>query len=240
MFDTSELEDIDEVLQWTPHQEQPAAQPFGGEAEPEPPDTYMEDIDTRLAVADCYRELLKSPLFSNSTAAARIVENEHQKWVRSRLQELLNLGRVTVPAPPQAPVQFTDEEVAILKAIVESARKRGIGPKPTTASPRRAPARSGPRPAPVQKMTQQAPSAATPVAVMKPRPAITSSTPMAIEKVIEHPIADDGRQHVLKLPKIQRPTGAIPFPVNLEQISAMASSAHASAGASATNRQLDQ
>lgn len=82
------------------------------------PDEEMMDVDLRLNLADHYRAITKNRFFTEDTEAAQIVNDELRAFIRERLEVLLGLRQEEskVPVQQQA-AQFTDEEVAALKAL---------------------------------------------------------------------------------------------------------------------------
>lgn len=82
-------------------------------------DDELMDVDLRLNLADHYRAITKNRFFTEDTEAAQIVNDELRAFIRERLEVLLGLRQEEpkVPASTQQPPQFTDEEVAALKAL---------------------------------------------------------------------------------------------------------------------------
>ena len=72
----------------------------------------LQDVDRRLEIAMYYRELIKSPLFSEESESAQFVENEMRGFVRHRLGVLLGVETEKVDG------QFTLEEVTGLKQLL--------------------------------------------------------------------------------------------------------------------------
>jgi len=202
---------------------------------------YMLDVDQRLEVAGYYRELCRTSLFTQSTPAARIVEREHRKFIRGRLEELLSI-RPEAP-PVAAPVsQFSDVEVAAIKILIASMRQKGMipdAPPPVTA-PRRAPTpppaappvKQPARPAPaVQRVRQAVTPQAAVTAAPAPRAAQQRPSAPAKKKPGRPPVAvqmeqkkvvmkSDGTKVITTAQRIQRPAGMVPFPDSPEAMTA--------------------
>jgi hypothetical protein len=90
-------------------------------------DTYMDDIDKRLAVAACYRTVLDGSMFNDPmTEAAAIVDFEIKAGVRERLGILLGFSpdKVTKSAN-----QLSDAEVDLVRRLGEFSREQIIALK---------------------------------------------------------------------------------------------------------------
>ncbi len=207
------------------------------EEEGAPDDSYLLEVDKRLEVATYYRSLLRNPLFDQVTPASEIVEREHKRFIRERLEVLMSI-RPAAPAPVVvAKSEFTPEEVTAIKVLIGQMRKKGMiaaaEPTPVAATPapvappapRRtanpaprpaptvAPART-PAPVPAQAATPPAQPATRPTAQKaKPgKPATKKETPALTKKVIAQNPDDPEQVREITVQRIQRPSGAIPFP----------------------------
>jgi hypothetical protein len=141
-----------------------------GDEEAQAADSDLK-VEERLQVAQYYQQLLGSGgVFADDTAAARRVNAEVRKFVRSKLEYLMGLKQEPSEQPAASPA-FSDEEVAALKALARTALKsRGsvaiqqppAAPKPALrrVAPPGAPApqrqEARPRPAPVKVAQAQA------------------------------------------------------------------------------------
>lgn len=207
-------------------------------APPEPvDDSYLTDVDRRLEVAQYYRELLRSSLFSEDGTSATIVEREVRAFVRSRLEVLLSIRRDKEPPPPS---QFSETEVQALKIIIRELMKR---PDVFSSTKERKP---------VAPSIRQTVVVAEPPVVQKavaPLPRVTPPTPprspVEAPKVVSKPpeptpekkrpgrkpgpqtslkktvVDRAGEEHEIEVQRIQRPTGAVPFPSNMEAATAV-------------------
>jgi hypothetical protein len=207
----------------------------GSESEDEVDDSYLNDVDRRLEVAQYYRELLRSPLFDLQNQSASIVEREIRAFVKERLETLLSI-RDAKPAP----AQFSEEEAKVLRVLIDKVlrtpgamppqdhpappplpmvRKAPAPPENRSATPALFPPRLTPRP--VSSRLEEKKRGRKPKA-----PVETIAT--SIKKTV---MGNDGKAHEIEVPRIQRPAGAIPFPTNMEAATAAASIAGTQAAA---------
>lgn len=204
---------------------------------PEEDISYLSEVDKRLDVADCYRELLRGQLFDNRSAAAKIVEGEIRRFVRERLEILLSIK----PAPqPEQAFPFSPEEMTALKVLVEQLRKKGLvqaAPTPppapvATPVPVRQPPPKLRRAKAPQSNAEQAPAPA-------PAKAPPVEDPEEYEPVLkangDPVIGPDGqpKKRKKKKPQPVQSSGAIPFPSNLEVALATTAQSQASAAGGA-------
>ncbi len=142
--------------------------------------SYLEDVDKRLEVSHYYRMLLKNSIFEDRVEAAVIVEKELRAFIRERLSSLLNLkGTGPASEKKESEVQFTDEEIKILKLWAQAlSKKPGLvetvsQPGKKTPTVRKQTSTGGIRTVAATKPATPAP-AATP-----PAPAPTAPAPAA-------------------------------------------------------------
>jgi outer membrane biosynthesis protein TonB len=164
---------------------------------------YMNEVDRRLSIANCYRELLENPLFQNPDENTAVAQHEVRQFVVGRLQVLMGARSEGQPMVVQPKSQFADpevqalrvaasvfqaggetlrsfaglsgREVQALKALAAVALKQGMVPaqQPDATAPPRAVQRRKPPTAPVA-----APSAPVrPVAPPQPTPKPLSPPP---------------------------------------------------------------
>jgi hypothetical protein len=77
----------------------------------------MDDVELRIEVASCYRQLLKSALFEDATDASRIVEKRLRAFAKADMRRML--GMYNASPPQKAPVEpiFAPEVVEVLKRV---------------------------------------------------------------------------------------------------------------------------
>lgn len=204
-------------------------------------DDYMNEVDRRLEVASYYRELLRSPLFDNESPAAEIVQNEMRTFATGRLEVLLAIKQERFTPPPES--QFSPDEVQALKAILRELIKHpnvlkakpgaGTDSKPVVPSLRRAaaPEERNVRPqisttSPVEVGRTNIPAAKVPppqktVRRGTPVPPARTGKPTTLKKKVQ---GNDGEEHEIEVPRVQRPEGSVPFPADMS-VHTMASSA---------------
>jgi hypothetical protein len=222
-------------------------------------DSYMDEVEERLEIAAYYRSALSNPMFDNDTKAARIVQHEFSGFIRQRLGELLGLPGETKKAETFTEAQIeilrllgdlTPAHVTAIKMVV--ARLTGEAPAPreepvlrqakapVTPAPRPAPAppqRAAPAPAPAAPVTQQAEApkrgpGRPPGAKNRP-PKDTEQMVPAVRKHAdgtEEPLYNkDGSPRMVRVQRIQRPAGMMPFPndAQLSQVTAAQAGARA-------------
>lgn len=208
-------------------------------------DSYLTDVDRRLEVAQYYRELLRSSLFSEQTTSGGIVEREIRLFIRERLEMLLAI-KATQVTP--APSQFSEDEVHVLRILVKEVTKRDAfqSPEKQAAPPT---VKRAALPASKEVRRRSPPAGPTMVAVPPPaskpepskapnkRPRKLDSTPaITLKRTV---VANDGKDHEIEVQRIQRPSGALPFPSNMELATAAASIGPAQAGAKAASQILN-
>lgn len=207
-------------------------QPQVAEEVPEDDEAYMNNVRERHEVSSHYIQLLEAPLFGNQTAPARIVEREVRKYVRERLEVLLGIRQDRPQVVQQEPL-FSDEETASIKLLLASMRAKGMlaaaAPPPVAPAPPQAvraasppPARPAPQvvvrtaPAPIQRTPAVVPTPA--VVAAPPAPAVQKPAAPAAQPKKRGPKATtktvvrayDGKE--VEVHRIQRPSGAVPFP----------------------------
>lgn len=97
-----------------------------GEHDEEDDDTgFEEEVENRLAIANCFRSLLENDLFSSSDQITRFVERKVRRFVRTELEVLLGMRQREEPKSHVS--QFTDEEVAALKTLAAKVLSRSNG-----------------------------------------------------------------------------------------------------------------
>jgi hypothetical protein len=76
----------------------------------------LSDVELRLEEANCYKALLRNPLFDSSAGAiARRVERKIREYIRTELKILLGLETAKVMAPK--PSDFSEDEIKALKML---------------------------------------------------------------------------------------------------------------------------
>lgn len=86
---------------------------------------FEEEVENRLAIANCFRSLLENDLFSSSDKITRFVERKVRRFVRTELEILLGMRQREEPKSHVS--QFTDEEVAALKTLAAKVLSRSNG-----------------------------------------------------------------------------------------------------------------
>lgn len=218
---------------------------------------YLTDVDRRLEVAQYYRELLRAPLFGETTPSAAIVEREVRLFVRDRLELLLSI-KAGAPAPTTSP--FTDDELAVLRVLIKQVMMRpgAFSDKPATPTVHQAQAPTVNKAALPSKPTPLITSSfeklvfktgtpptgalitSTPPPKRAPKPqdkrpakkAVPAIPAVSVKKTV---VANDGESHEIEVQRIQRPAGAVPFPANIELATAAAAASGAQAGARILN-----
>lgn len=104
-----------------------------GSDEEEFDEEFDAEVENRLAVANCFRALLETSLFSHSDKTTRFVERKIRRFVKEELEVLLGMRQETVAAAPIAESQFTDMEVAALKSVASKiiSKPNSFAPPPT-------------------------------------------------------------------------------------------------------------
>ncbi len=213
-----------------------------------PDDSYLLEVDKRLEVATYYRSLLRNPLFDQVTPASEIVEREHKRFIRERLEVLMSI-RPPAPAPVVLKSEFTSEEVTALKVLIGQMRKKGmiaaaeptpvaVAPAPVAPPAPRRTANPAPRPAPTvapaRTPTPVPAPAATPPAQPASRPAAPKTKPVKptakkveagglpplTKKIIVQNPDDPEETREITVQRRQRPAGALPFPASNQAMSA--------------------
>lgn len=86
---------------------------------------FEEEVENRLAIANCFRSLLENDLFASSDKITRFVERKVRRFVRTELEILLGMRQREEPKSHVS--QFTDEEVAALKTLAAKVLSRSNG-----------------------------------------------------------------------------------------------------------------
>lgn len=89
---------------------------------------FEEEVENRLAIANCFRSLLENDLFASSDKITRFVERKVRRFVRTELEILLGMRQREEPKSHVS--QFTDEEVAALKTLAAKVLSRSNGGAP--------------------------------------------------------------------------------------------------------------
>lgn len=208
-------------------------------------DAYMGEVDKRLEVASYYREVLNGDLFANGSEAARIVMYEIRAFVRSRLGVLLSIQDNGQPVPGQLSDEevqsvklwagLSQEQFTALKLLAEklvAATGGNSPPQLRTVAPPAAPApKSAPalvqRQAPVAATINSPPQPPEPVKRGPGRPPGAKNKVKLVEEVVAidketgQPLLDaEGNERKVRVQRIQRPAGALPFPSSNAQMAA--------------------
>lgn len=142
-------------------------------------DSQLSEVEHRLAMGQCYRELINGCIFDNPNEIALLVEQEMKDFARKRLSVLFGL---TVETPVSIR-QFNDEEEMMLKSIaaqgLELARKKGksVQVKPAIPKPSLLPRATPPppmvtKPARPSLRRREMPDGAGPTAPIQPPPLV--------------------------------------------------------------------
>lgn len=81
-------------------------------------DAQLAAVEQRLAVAQCYRQLLDNSLFTTPSPAALSVENEIIDFVRQRLAVLMGV-RTEASNVEAAQAQFTEQQADVLRRVAD-------------------------------------------------------------------------------------------------------------------------
>lgn len=97
------------------YQEDPRQPP---QEEPEV-DIELSEVERRLAKAQLYKQMISGSLFDSSGEIVEEVEQEFHAFARNQLQLLMGLS-----VKEETPPLFTEEEVSVLRYLVESVKTR--------------------------------------------------------------------------------------------------------------------
>lgn len=204
---------------------------------------YMSDVDRRLSIANCYRELLDGPLFEQGSESTAVVEREIRHFVVQRLGVLMGARSDGQPTVIAAKPQFSDVEAQALKGAATAfqaggdvlralaglsareiqalktlaavaLRQKGLVPAAPRA-PAPAPAAA---PLPVRPTVRKKPGPAAPVPAPTPAPAakVVRRGRAPAPPATEKKVAREtpGGVHETTVPRVQRPKGMVPFPTD--------------------------
>jgi hypothetical protein len=133
-------------------------------------DEHMSEVEKRLEVASYYRVLLNDSLFTDGSEAARMVEKEVRTFIKQRLEVLLGMKAEKQQVVVESKKEFTDPEVAALKAL--AAKVIGKPALVETTAPK-TPAKPE-----IKKAAAPAPAPKAPAAPIR-RPAVAAKPPVA-------------------------------------------------------------
>jgi hypothetical protein len=182
----------------------------------EPPDTFVTqelfvetpaqktvppitEVELRLAKAHLYNQIISSPLFEGEGEVVQEVEEEFQSFARKQLQTLLGIAApAEQPVVQQAQPQFSDEEVVILRRLIER-----VSQSPKVLEPVKPQVRAKPQPA--------AP-APKPTPIPRPAPAPAKAPKPARPTLKVRKVPEEVPQKVKPAPAQKQTTAPAPKP----------------------------
>lgn len=147
-----------------------------------------DDLEMRLAVAGLYRVLLSAELFDQASPAAATVKRRVRGFIKDELSTLLGVGKRSEPVSLSPAASLTEDEVRILKAIVNKTRSGAFTAGATSAVAATVPAQVQARPAAVQAVPAPKPAALPPqLRPQPPKPAPPKPQPPAAKPAAQAP-----------------------------------------------------
>lgn len=149
----------------------------------------LDEIESRLTLAQYYRAVLNQPLFSQNDAFSARVQSEVTEFVMGRMSELVGAGKKPGPG------EFSPEEVQALKALAQRllAPEAVESASPGQTQPTPGPSISAPRPAP--RIAPRAIPAA---------PVVNPVTPPVEDEVDEGEVDEEASPEVVRPPPVAR------------------------------------